>query len=43
MEVYGTSLHYAPVGKAFRSLVVLPRGTNTELKSSPKWRAMRAC
>ena len=36
VEVYGTSLHYAPVGKAFRSLVVLPRGTNTELKFKPE-------
>lgn len=35
VEVYGTSLHYAPVGKAFRSLVVLPRGTNTALKFKP--------
>ena len=36
VEVYGTSLHYAPVGKAFRSLVVLPRGTNTALKFKPE-------
>ena len=35
IEVYGTSLHYAPVGKAFRCLVVLPRGTNTELQFKP--------
>ena len=36
VEVYATSLHYAPVGKAFRSVVVLPRGTNTELKLKPE-------
>ena len=36
IEVYGTSLHYCPVGKAFRSLVVLPRGTNTELQFKPE-------
>ena len=35
VEVYASSLHYAPVGKAFRSVVVLPKGTNTELKFKP--------
>ena len=35
VEVYATSLHYAPVGKAFRSVVVLPKGTNTDLKFKP--------
>ena len=33
VEVYASSLHYAPVGKAFRSVVVLPKGTNTELRA----------
>lgn len=35
VEVFATSLHYAPVGpggNGFRVIVVLPRGTNTELK-----------
>lgn len=35
VEVYATTLHYAPCnkgGKGFRVLVVLPKGTNTELK-----------
>lgn len=35
VEVYATTLHYAPCNtgdKGFRVLVVLPRGTNTELK-----------
>lgn len=34
IEVYGTTLHYAPcnVGeKGFRCVVILPKGTNTEL------------
>lgn len=34
IEVYGTTLHYAPCnagGKGFRCVVILPRGTNTEL------------
>lgn len=34
IEVYGTTLHYAPCNadeKGFRCVVVLPRGTNTEL------------
>jgi len=37
VEVYATSLHYAPVsaGGKFRCTVVLPRGTNTELKFKP--------
>ena len=33
-EVYATTLHYAPCNKkkeGFRVLVVLPKGTNTEL------------
>ncbi len=39
IECYATTLHYAPVsagkGKKFRCVVVLPRGTNTELKFKP--------
>lgn len=37
IEVYGTSLHYAPInaGGKFRCVVVLPRGTNLELKFKP--------
>ena len=37
IEVYGTSLHYAPInaGGKFRCVVVLPHGTNTELKFKP--------
>ncbi len=35
VEVYATSLHYAPVGAAFRSVVVLPKGTNTDLAFKP--------
>lgn len=37
VEVYGTTLHYAPCnkdGKGFQVLVVLPKGTNTDLKDS---------
>lgn len=36
IEVYATTLHYAPCsvdGKPFRCVVVLPKGTNTELTS----------
>lgn len=35
IEIYGTTLHYAPIHtgpEGFRSLVVLPRGTNTPLE-----------
>ena len=35
VEVFSTSLHYAPIGpkrNGFRVIVVLPRGTNTELQ-----------
>lgn len=37
IEVYGTSLHYAPcnAGGKFRCVVVLPKGTNTELTFKP--------
>ncbi len=37
IEVYGTTLHYAPInaGGKFRCVVVLPRGTNSELKFKP--------
>ncbi|MBQ3574863.1 MAG: DUF4867 family protein, partial [Clostridia bacterium] len=37
IEVYATALHYAPInaGGKFRCVVVLPRGTNTELKFKP--------
>lgn len=37
IEVYATTLHYAPCsvdGKPFRCVVVLPKGTNTELTSA---------
>ena len=35
IEVYGTTLHYAPCNVAesgFKCVVVLPRGTNTEIE-----------
>lgn len=38
VEVYATTLHYAPCnvdGHGFRGIVVLPRGTNFDLKSRP--------
>ena len=37
VEVYATSLHYAPInaGGKFRCVVVLPKGTNTELTFKP--------
>ncbi len=38
IEVYATTLHYAPCqvsDKGFRCVVVLPRGTNEELKHRP--------
>lgn len=37
VEVYATSLHYAPInaGGKFRCVVVLPRGTNTPLAFKP--------
>lgn len=37
VEVYATSLHYAPIsaGGKFRCVVVLPRGTNTDLRFTP--------
>ena len=37
VEVYATTLHYAPInaGGKFRCVVVLPRGTNTELTFKP--------
>ena len=34
IEIYGTTLHYAPCGvdgNGFKAIVVLPQGTNTEL------------
>ena len=34
IEVYGTTLHYAPCGvdgNGFKAVVVLPKGTNTDL------------
>lgn len=37
-ELYATTLHYAPCsveGKPFRNIVVLPKGTNTDLKVIP--------
>ncbi len=39
VEVYATTLHYAPCnkgGKGFQVLVVLPKGTNTDLKDGHK-------
>jgi len=39
VEMYGTTLHYAPCsaeGKPFRNVVILPKGTNTEIVSVPK-------
>lgn len=41
VEVYGTTLHYAPCQadeRGFRCVVVLTRGTNAELKSKPEVR-----
>jgi len=38
VELYATTLHYAPCsyeGKPFKDIIVLPKGTNTELKSVP--------
>ena len=37
VEVYGTALHYAPInaGGKFRCVVVLPKGTNTDLTFKP--------
>lgn len=37
VEVYATSLHYAPInaGGKFRCVVVLPKGTNTDLAFKP--------
>lgn len=31
VELYATTLHYAPIGDQFRCAVVLPRGTNAQL------------
>jgi len=39
VEVYATSLHYAPCqtsDKGFRCVVVLPRGTNYDMEHAPK-------
>lgn len=39
VEIYATTLHYAPCGvdgKAFRCAVILPEGTNTELTEEEK-------
>jgi len=37
LEVYATTLHYAPcnAGGKFRSIVALPKGTNTDLQFKP--------
>ncbi len=39
VELYATSLHYAPItvsgSRGFRCVVVLPKGTNTELEREP--------
>ncbi len=39
VELYGTTLHYAPCQtdeRGFRCVIVLPRGTNEELKRKPE-------
>ena len=39
IEVYATTLHYAPChvdGKGFRCVVILPRGTNTDMEPVEK-------
>lgn len=39
VELYGTTLHYAPCsveGKPFRNVVILPKGTNEEVLHPPK-------
>lgn len=39
VELYATTLHYAPCGvdgKPFRNVVILPEGTNTEVANVPK-------
>ncbi len=39
VEMYATTLHYAPCsvdGKPFRNVVILPKGTNTEIEDQPK-------
>lgn len=38
VEMYGTTLHYAPCNgepEGFRGIVILPRGTNADLKEFP--------
>lgn len=38
IEIYATTLHFAPCsvgGKGFRDAVILPRGTNENLKTAP--------
>ena len=38
VEMYGTTLHYAPctaAGEGFRGIVVLPKGTNADIKDYP--------
>lgn len=38
-EMYGTTLHYAPCsvdGKPFKNVVILPKGTNADLKKAPE-------
>jgi hypothetical protein len=38
VEMYGTTLHYAPCsvqGKPFKNIVILPKGTNTDLAVVP--------
>lgn len=37
-EMYGTTLHYAPCGvegKAFKNVVILPKGTNEDIEKDP--------
>lgn len=38
VEMYGTTLHYAPCtaeGEGFRGIVILPKGTNADIKDFP--------
>ncbi|ROR30378.1 uncharacterized protein DUF4867 [Mobilisporobacter senegalensis] len=38
VELYATTLHYAPCGvegKGFKGIVILPKGTNTDLSTQP--------
>ena len=44
-EMYATTLHYAPCGvdgAQFRAVIILPRGTNTELEKTHKDKMLAA-